>query len=106
MIGATHGKKQPPHGFKDAVTVTGQFATNNSWTAPADGILTVCLEPAATTICILRYTRNGSQQRGLCVNSTNGAIATGTMVVHKGDVIKRVYTSNIQAETITFDEFE
>ena len=105
MIGKIYGKKQP-HGFKDAVTVTGQFATNNSWTAPADGILTVCLEPAANTICILRYTRNGSQQRGLCINSTNGAIATGTLPVHKGDVIKRVYTSNIQAETITFDAFE
>lgn len=104
MIGATHGK-QPPHGFKDAATITEQF-TKNSWTAPADGILTVCLEPAATTICILRYTRNGSQQRGLCINSTNGAIATGTMVVHKGDAIKRVYTSNVQTETITYDEFE
>ena len=104
MIGATHGKKQP-HGFKDAMTVTGQFASN-TWTAPADGILTVCLEPSATTICILRYTRNGSQQRGLCVNSINGAIATGTLVVHKGDVIKRIYMSNVQAETITFDEFE
>ncbi|WP_077391705.1 hypothetical protein [Mobilibacterium timonense] len=104
MIGATHGKKQP-HGVKDSVIITEQFA-NNVWTAPADGILTVCLEPAATTICILRYTRNGSQQRGLCVNSISGAIATGTMPVHKGDAIKRVYTSNVQTETITFDEFE
>lgn len=104
MIGATHGKKQP-YGFKAAVTVTGQFV-DNTWTAPADGILTVCLEPSATTICILRYTRNGSQQRGLCVNSTSGAIATGTMPVHKGDVIKRIYMSNVQVETITFDEFE
>lgn len=104
MIGATHGKKQP-HGFKDAMTITNKFV-NNTWKAPADGILTACLEPAATTICILRYTRNGSQPRGLCVNSTRGAIATGTMVVHKGDVIKRVYTSNVQMETITFDEFE
>ena len=104
MIGATHGKMNP-HGFKDAVSVTGQFV-DNTWTAPADGLLTVCLEPSATTICILRYTRNGSQQRGLCVNSTNGAIATGTMVVHKGDVIKRVYSSNVQIETITYEEFE
>lgn len=104
MIGVIQ-KSNKSHGFKATETITNKFA-NNSWTATADGILTVCLEPAATTICILRYTRNGSQQRGLCVNSTAGAIATGTLPVHKGDVIKKVYESNIQAETICFDEFE
>ena len=89
-------------GVKD---ITKDFV-NNTWTAPSSGFLTVYMEPSNTTFGCLRYTRNDSQLKELCVNSTNGALNTGVMPVKKGDVIKRVLTMAVNAESISFDAFE
>lgn len=94
-----------PTSFDGTKDITTEFV-NNVWTAPSSGLITVYLEPSNTTFGCLRYTRNDSQMKGLCVNSTNGALSTGVMPVRKGDVIKRVLTIAVNAESISFDAFE